>query len=122
MHTVSMGMRYEDAWGLGMGFRLFFPYISSIYMYSVIPFSLQIIKEDVDQFKPELTIPSCLVELQWTGGEQVPPKQLRHKVTLKGAKSPAFFHIRHDPPTAGEGNSIAHSYTTPIRFSNLLCG
>ena len=41
-------------------------------------------------------IPYCLVESQWTGSKQVPPKLLCHKVTLKGAKSPAFFHVQ-DP-------------------------
>ena len=70
---------------------------------------LQIAKAHVDQFKQELPIPSCLVKLQWTGGKQVPPQPLRHKVTLKGAKPPAFFYILHDPQTAGEGNSIIHS-------------
>ena len=74
--------------------------------------SFQITKPDVDQFKSETVFPSCLVELRWTGGGQVPPKRLCHKVTLKGAKSPTFFHIRHDPRTAGEGNSIIGSDQT----------
>ena len=83
----------------------------SVTLWQLSPF--QIVKVSVDQFKPKQMIPSRLVELQWTDGEQVRPKQLRHKVTLKGAESPAFFHIRHDPQTAGESNSITHSHTSP---------
>ena len=55
--------------------------------------SHQITQAEVDQFKPKLTIPSCMMELQWTGGEQVPPQPLRHRVTLLGTKPSAFFYI-----------------------------
>ena len=72
--------------------------------YEYHPLSFQIMKGEVDQFKPELTIPSCLMELEWTGVEQVQPQRLRHQVMLKGAKSPAFFHIRHDPQAVGGCN------------------
>ena len=87
-------------------------YSSSISKYySKLPF--QITKQEIDQFRLDTVFPSCLVELRWTGGKQVPPERLCHQVTLKGAKSPAFFHIRHDPQTTGEGNSITYSYTSP---------
>ena len=62
----------------------------------------QITKAAVDSFKPKLTVPSCLVELVWIGGER--QQQLRHKVTLEGAKSPAYFSIRYDPPIVGKCN------------------
>ena len=67
------------------------------------PLSFQIVKAHVDQFKPGHTgiIPSCEVELVWTGGEQVLPQQLRHRVTLTGTKPLTYFHIRHDPQAVG---------------------
>ena len=77
------------------------------------PLSYQITKIDVDHFKPGFTIPSCLVWLEWTGGEQVPPQRLCHKVTLKGAKFPAFFHIRHDPQAIGGCNIQYSVYSQP---------
>ena len=92
--------------------------------------SYQITKREVDQFKPGLTIPSCLVRLEWTGGEQVPPQRLRHRVTLKGAKFPAFFHIRYDPGilVGATYNALCsqsavykyHYLTAPLLISLLL--
>ena len=66
------------------------------------PLSSQIIKAHVDRFNPNLTIPSCELSLEWTGGENVPPQRLRHRVTLKGARPPTYFHIRHDPQAVGK--------------------
>ena len=73
----------------------------------------KIAKAVVDKFKPKLTIPSCVVELEWTGGEQVPPQQLRHKVTLKGTKSPMYFHIRHNPQAVG-GCALLENVRIPV--------
>ena len=77
---------------------------SNIFLFS------QITKEDVDQFNAGLTIPSCSVELLWTGGEQVSPRALRHEVTLIGTKSPTFFHIRHDPQPVGMCAIVLHDH------------
>ena len=63
--------------------------------------SSQITRAEADQFQPELEIPHCSLDLQWTGQGEVKP--LLHKVTLKGAMAPKdFFYICYYPPAAGE--------------------
>lgn len=62
-----------------------------------------------------MTIPSCLVQLKWTGSE--PPQQVCHKVTLKGTKSPAYFHICHEPQTVVGMHNVINQLQTS---ANLL--
>ena len=65
-------------------------------------FVFQITKAEVDQFKPKLEIPYCLLDLRWTGGEELKP--LLHRVTLKGARPPKdYFYIRYYPQATGKG-------------------
>ena len=83
--------------------------------------SFQITKEDVDGFKPKLTIPSCLMYLEWTGDKDIQPQRLCHKVILKGAKSPAFFHIQHDPQAVGMYNIMKPQFTLLIGNTQYVC-
>ena len=92
--------------------------IKTVHQHSLASLLSQITKAAVDSFKPKLTVPSCLVELVWTGGEQ--QQQLRHKVTLKGAKYPAYFSIRYDPPVVGKCNIILIMHAMTIIITTLL--
>ena len=94
--TVSpvtyLGVRADTFW-----------YTAFCYMHFL---SMQIAKADVDSFKPGQWLPSCQLELKWSGEGRA--TYLSHLVELQGAKKPHnFFRLILCCESTSEGNITA---------------
>lgn len=60
----------------------------------------------MDLFTSGKRIPKCEMILEWEN-ESVPPKRMRHKVGLQGARDHKFFLLVVDPGTFTYMESVA---------------
>ena len=68
---------------------------------TLIPFSAQITKKQVDNFRSGRRIPHCEIKVEWMDEDRRPVK-LYHDVELKGAKEPFnYITIESDPLPRG---------------------
>ena len=71
--------------------------------------SLQITKAKVDSFKLGQRLPSCQLQVKWSGEGRPPDFMLM--VKLQGAKKPSnFFHITLHCESPSEGTCLPHNW------------
>ncbi len=71
---------------------MFHPTVVKLYItYNYYIISIQVMKKNVDQFKPGQSIPHCHLNAELTINDEVSPPKLLHQVKLVGAKDPFKF-------------------------------
>ncbi len=71
---------------------MFHPTVVKLYItYNYYIISIQVMKKNVDQFKPGQSIPHCHLKAKLTSNHEVSAPELLHQVKLVGAKDPFKF-------------------------------